>query len=66
MENRLKEVKRKKKEKNRRNIVIRRVEIKERGKRETMKQIMRVVGAKIETKKIRKIEGERDKREEMV
>lgn len=62
MENKLKEVERKKKEKKKRNIVIRRVEMKERGKIETMKQIIRAMGAKIETKKIRKIGREKEKR----
>lgn len=70
MKNRLKEVERmlekKEKKERRRNIVIKRVEMKEKGKREAVEKFIRAVGVEVEVKELRRIGGDRENGEEMV
>lgn len=70
MKNRLKEVERmlekKEKKERRRNIVIKRVEMKEKGKREAVEKFIRAVGVEVEVKELRRIGGDRENGEKMV
>lgn len=70
MENRLKEVdrmlERKEKEKKRRSIVIKRVGVKKKDRREAVEKIMRTVGIEVEIKELRRIGRNREKGEEMM
>lgn len=59
VENILKEVERilekKEKREKRRNIVIREIKVREKARRRTIEEIMKAVGAKVETKEMRRI-----------
>ena len=69
MENRLKKVEmleRKEKEKRKRNIVIKRVGVKEKSRREAVEEIIKAVGIEVEIEELRRIGEDKEKDEEMM